>query len=432
MQHQTDQPRRAAPLEPARTARCRVALREWTHDGLARGVVVEDPDAPLPPGTPLAVLGGIPGEEVEVELSWSAIWRERQRRRPRPPIVRLARVVAPAPERIAARCPVFGDCGGCRLQHLPYPAQLAWKRDRVIAELAAAGLAGVPVAAAIGMSEPWSFRNQMRFAVNREGRLGLTALGTHRVIPLAACPIAHPAINAVLATLADVANPRPQVLVRCGDGTGEVLVQPAPTAEQHARLDAAGLAPRTDGLSERLSGQTFQMRPSSFFQTNTAQAEVMARLVLAATSTGPNATVIDAYCGVGTFAALLATRARRVIAIEESASAVRDARQNLAALGLDRVEVRQGKAEDLLPAIEGAIDAVVLDPPRLGCSPRALDALVARPVPRVVYVSCDPATLARDLARLTAGGYRVVGVQPLDMFPQTHHIESIATLDFRS
>jgi 23S rRNA (uracil1939-C5)-methyltransferase len=418
------------PLEPARSVRAIVALREWTPDGLARGVVTADADERLLAGASLAVLGGIPGETVEVEVGWPAIWRPKQRNHPKPPIVRLVRVLEPAPQRSAPRCPVFGDCGGCRLQHLPYAAQLGWKRDRVMSELVAVGIAPKVVPPTLGMAEPWAFRNQMRFAVDRDGRPGLTALGTHRVIPLAHCPIAHPLINATLAALHAVPNPRPQVLIRCGAQTGDILVQPAPIGAVAVSLAEAGISPRTDGLREQLGGLTFAMRPSSFFQTNTAQAEVMAQLVLAAMPAQESITVADAYCGVGTFAALLAGRAARVIAIEESASAVRDARENLLALHITNVEVMQGRAETLLATITESIDAIVLDPPRLGCLPEMMSAILARRIPRVVYVSCDPATLARDLALLCADGiYQVRSVQPLDMFPQTHHIECVAVLD---
>jgi 23S rRNA (uracil1939-C5)-methyltransferase len=435
------------PLEPARSVRAVVALREWTDEGLARGTVTADADERLPAGSMLDVLGGIPGETVEVEVGWPAVWRKKQLRHPKPPIVRLVRVLAPASERVAPPCPVFGDCGGCRLQHLPYAAQLAWKRDRVRAALAAHGLPAEAVRPTLGMAEPWGFRNQMRFAVNREGQPGLTAYGTHRVIPLDHCPIAVPPINATLAALSRAPNPRPQVLVRCGLHTGDILVQPAPTGAVAGALAEAGIAPsrrvtgtlRTDGLRERLHGLTFAMRPSSFFQTNTAQAEVMADLVLAHVPPGPDATVADAYCGVGTFAALLAARVGHVIAIEESTSAVRDARENLAALGMENVEVIQGRTEDVLPAVAvpcshenpTPIAAIVLDPPRLGCQRPVLEAVRARGIPRVVYVSCDPATLARDLAILTGDGrYHIQTVQPLDMFPQTHHIECVAVLDF--
>jgi 23S rRNA (uracil1939-C5)-methyltransferase len=212
-----------------------------------------------------------------------------------------------------------------------------------------------------------------------------------------------------------------------------VVLQPAPDDSTRERLASAGIDLHIDGLRERLGGMTFSMRPSSFFQTNTEQAEVMARLVLEQIPRGPDTTVADAYCGVGTFAALLATRAGHVIAVEESASAVRDARDNLAALGLCQVEVIQGKSEQVLPQISRHLNAVVLDPPRQGCMRPALDAIIARAIPRIVYVSCDPATLARDLAILAASGrYRVSSVQPLDMFPQTHHIECVATVDLRS
>ena len=417
------------PLVPARDVLCTLTLTEWTSEGLARGILAADYDERLPTGTVLEVLGGIPGETVEIEASFMAIWRPKQLKRPHAPIIRLVRVIDAAPERVAAPCPVFGDCGGCRLQQLPYHAQLLWKRYRVIHEMLAKGLDATVVADTLGMETPWHFRNQMRFAVNRVGVPGLTALGTHRVIPLTACPIAHPLINATLNTLQEQPNRRPQILIRCGAATGEVLVQPAPEAEMSTRLAAAGIDLHVTELHEQLGGMIFRMRPSSFFQTNTTQAEVMARLVLDNVPGGPDAIVADAYCGVGTFAALLATRAGSVLAIEESASAVHDARENLAALDITNVTIIQGKTEIVLPTVASRIDAIVLDPPRAGCMRPTLDAIIARAVPRIVYVSCDPATLARDLANLTANGYSVRSVQPLDMFPQTHHIECVAVLD---
>ncbi|HEU5346760.1 MAG TPA: methyltransferase domain-containing protein, partial [Ktedonobacterales bacterium] len=173
----------------------------------------------------------------------------------------------------------------------------------------------------------------------------------------------------------------------------------------------------------------FRIRPSSFFQTNTAQANVMARLALAELPSGPAVTLVDAYCGVGVFARLMAERAGRVLAIEESASAVRDARWNLR--DTPQVEIIQAKVEDDLPQRAERIDGLIIDPPRAGCQRPVLDALAARRPPVVVYISCDPTTLARDLAYLchTRGAYRLRSAQPLDMFPQTAHIETIATLE---
>jgi 23S rRNA (uracil1939-C5)-methyltransferase len=378
----------------------------------------------------LGFVGGLPGELVEVEARWPLPrpGRKLGRRAPQPS-VRVLSVLEAAPQRVTAPCPVFGECGGCQLQHMAYPAQLAWKTDRIRTLLTAAGFERPPVVPALGCDTPWHYRNHMRFSVNREGQPGLTARGTSRVLPLRACPIAHERINDALGVLADSAHQRPQLLVRYGVATGQILVHPAPVTAVRERLEALGLEVRDDRFEEGLKGHGFCIRPSSFFQTNTAQANRMADLVLAALPSGPDVTLVDAYCGVGTFARLLAERAGRVIAIEESASAIRDARYNLREAA--NVTLVQGKVEVMLPELRERLDGLVIDPPRAGCQRVVLDALAARRVPRVVYVSCGPDTLARDLRILCleAGAYRLVSIQPLDMFPQTAHIETIATLE---
>jgi 23S rRNA (uracil1939-C5)-methyltransferase len=180
-----------------------------------------------------------------------------------------------------------------------------------------------------------------------------------------------------------------------------------------------------------MGGARFRIRPSSFFQTNTAQADRMAALVLDHMPSGPDVTLVDAYCGVGVFARLFAERAGTVLAIEESASAIRDARLNLRES--PNVEIIQAKVEDVLPGMARRLDGLVIDPPRAGCQHPVLDALIARRVPRIIYVSCNPDTLARDLATLClkSDAYALVSVQPLDMFPQTAHIENIAVLEAR-
>jgi 23S rRNA (uracil1939-C5)-methyltransferase len=377
-----------------------------------------------------SVIGGLPGELIELEVAWSLPrpGRKRARRTPEP-TTRLTRVIEAAPERVEPRCAVFGVCGGCQFQSMAYPAQLVWKTERVRDLLSAAGLAEPPVMPAIGCEDPWGYRNHMRFAVNREGQVGLTARGTHRVLPLSECPIAHPRINDALAILARAPQPRPQALVRYGVATGQLLIQPAPGDETRCALEAAGMELHEVEMEEELGGVRFRIRPSSFFQTNTAQASVMARLALAALPSGPDVTLVDAYCGVGVFARLMASQAGRVLAIEESASAVRDARWNLR--DAPHVEVVQAKVEDDLPQRTERLDGLVIDPPRAGCQRPVLDALVTRRPPVVVYISCDPTTLARDLAYLclTRGAFRIRSVQPLDMFPQTAHIETVVTLD---
>jgi 23S rRNA (uracil1939-C5)-methyltransferase len=395
---------------------------------------------PLP--SECSFIGGLPGELIEVDLTWSLPRPGRKPgRRPPEPRVFVARVMEAAPERVAPRCPVFGACGGCQLQHLRYDQQLAWKAARVARELGAAGVEIEEQLLPLACDEPWHYRNHMRFSVDRAGRAGLTARSNKRVIPLANCPIAHPLINKALALADGAALPRPQWLVRVGVRTGELMVQPAPDDGLRQRLAASGVAVHTEAITEILVPErahgdhdgtrsaTFRIRPSSFFQVNTTQAERMAAAVLERLPQGPSVSLVDAYCGVGTFAALLAPCVGRVYAVEESASAVRDARWNLR--DLPQVEIIQAKVEQWLPAFAGQLDGLVIDPPRAGCARPVLQALATRRVPRVVYVSCEPTTLARDLAFLTraAGAYRVRTVQPLDMFPHTHHIEAIATLE---
>lgn len=413
-----------------------VTLGELTRDGLALAEIAE----PGPDGesrtTTLHVPAGLPGERVTIEVEPPALPPKRRKRhwKPYPRRVAITEIHEPSPQRVQACCPVFGICGGCQLQHLEYSAQLVWKREVVRGLLQEIGkFEQPPLLDTIACDQPWQYRNQMRFSVNRDGQPGLTARGTHRVLPLTHCPIAHEYINAALPIFAEQVNPRPQVLARCGTATRQMLVQPQQSAETIAKLAEVGLEVREETMEEQLRGETFRIRPSSFFQTNTAQAEKMAQMVLDGLfppeQAAHTSTVIDAYCGVGTFALMLARLARRVIAIEESASSIKDARWNLREV--ENVEIMQGKVEDLLPALAEQIDGLVIDPPRAGCQRPVLDALARNPVGRIVYVSCDPATLARDLDILCHehASYRLRSVQPLDMFPQTAHIENVAILE---
>jgi 23S rRNA (uracil1939-C5)-methyltransferase len=419
-----------------------ITLGELTREGLALAEISEpDPDGELRP-TLLHVPAGLPGERVTIAVEAAATPPKKHKRhwKPYPRRVWITQIHEPSPLRVQAPCPVFGTCGGCQLQHLEYTAQLAWKYSIVQALLQEIGhFEQPPLLDTVPCDNPWHYRNHMRFSVNREGLLGLTARGTHRVLPLSSCPIAHEYINTALTIFKEQVNARPQLLIRCGTATRQILVQPHQSSEVSEKLAAVGLELRDETMEEQLRGETFRIRPSSFFQTNTAQAEKMAQMVL--NGLFPSAlhtpeldpkhtgTVLDAYCGVGTFALMLARRAKRVIAIEESASSIKDARWNLREV--ENVELLQGKVEDLLPTLAEQLDGLVIDPPRAGCQPPVLDALARNPVRRIVYVSCDPSTLARDLDILCHEytTYRLRSVQPLDMFPQTAHIECVAILE---
>ena len=438
-----------APPETPRfvVGRYRVLVETLGQDGLARGRVLAEIEPPDPallaavagpgrvvePPTGFTFIGGLPDETVEVEARWNLPRPGRKRAKRVPlPQVRLLGVMTPTQSRATPICSVFGECGGCQLQQMDYTTQLAWKRERVGAALRDAGFTEPPVAPTLGSDAAYGYRNHMRFSVNWEGRPGLTARGNHHVLPLTACPLAHPRINDALALLSEERLARPQVVIRHGVAAGQTLIHPLPGAEALARLHDAGQDVRDETIEEEMGGARFRIRLSSFFQTNTAQANRMAALVLEKLPAGPDVTLVDAYCGVGVFARLLAERAGTVLAIEESASAIRDARWNLREA--PNVEIIQAKVEDVLPAMTRRLDGLVIDPPRAGCQRAVLDALIARRVPRVVYVSCHPDTLARDLAILClqSGAYTLASAQPLDMFPQTAHIETIALLEARS
>ncbi|MDQ6644886.1 MAG: class I SAM-dependent RNA methyltransferase [Chloroflexota bacterium] len=408
-----------------------VTLGALTHEGDATAEISVLNGEGTQQTQTVRVPAGLAGERVTIAVEAAAKRRPGKRRRrwkPRLPRVWITEIHEASQLRKEAPCPVFGTCGGCQLQHMQYEAQLAWKRsvvERLLREIG--GFDCPPLLEAVACDDPWHYRNHMRFSVNRNGEPGLTARGTHRVLPLTCCPIADERINRALQVLNLLPNERPQVLIRCGSASGQMLIQPQPKQEVMEKLAVGGLSICTETLEERLAGETFRIRPSSFFQTNTAQAEKMVQMVVKGLENAR--TVVDAYCGVGTFALVLAKHAEKVIAIEESASAIKDAQWNLREV--HNVEILKGKVEDILPPLAERIDGLVIDPPRAGCQQVVLDALVRNPVSRVVYVSCEPTTLARDLHILCHlhHAYYLQSVQPLDMFPQTAHIESVAILE---
>ena len=455
---------REAPLITYHT----VTLGALTRAGDAFAEIVEQDEAGQQHTWTLPVPAGLPGERVTIAVEAPPPPPKRRKRywKARPPRVWITEIHQASPLRIQASCPVFGVCGGCQLQHMRYEAQLEWKRSVVEGLLhEIGGFADPPLRETVPCDIPWHYRNHMRFSVNRNGQPGLTARGTHRVLPLESCPIAHEQINRALGVLSNVPNQRPQVLIRCGAATGQMLLQPHPDQNIAQQLAEAGLDLRCETMEEMLGGEMYRIRPSSFFQTNTAQAEKMAQMVLDGLALAPAMgattfhstpqtsvetysgtpwsqdstqhqnicehprTIVDAYCGVGTFALLLSPHVDNVIAIEESPSAIKDAQWNLREVS--NVEILKGKVEDLLPTLECHVDGLVIDPPRAGCQQIVLDALVQHPADRIVYVSCDPSTMARDLNILCHlhPTYRLQSVQPLDMFPQTAHIECVAVLE---
>ncbi len=417
----------------------------------------------------LHVPGALPGERV------AAIVEHRSPHRPEA-WARLDQVLQPSPERVAPVCPAYGPCGGCPLQHLAYPAQVAWKRERVVAALAVhPSLGGVPVAACVPSPRPLGYRNQAKYVYGRtEARrlvLGAYVPRSHAILDMAGCQVVEPPLDEVAAVAREVLAARAvapyderthagllrYVLLRAS-AAGDVLVTLVTARDEwpEARALAEELraqAPRVLGVVQNvnptignvllgpteivLAGQAsyedaigpvrVELTSRSFFQVNRdVAAEAYARVRSAAENLGAIDRAIDLYAGAGGIAFALAPTTREVLAIEENAAATRAASAFAARQGLAHVRFATGDASELLMSASSA-DLVVLNPPRSGCAPAVL-AAVRRMRPRLVaYLSCDPQTLARDLDSL-GRDLTVTDVTPLDMLPHTPHVEALALL----
>lgn len=416
-------------------------------------------------GRPLYVEGGLPGEDVEVRLTLA---------KPRFFQGRLLRVLRAAPCRREDFCP-HAACGGCQLRVMDYPAQLALKRSLVAEALQGQGL-DCPVGQTLGMEDPFHYRNKAQYAVQPGPFIGFYAKHSHQLVEVDECRVQAPATAEVAQRVRGwmrrqaVAAYNEQnrqgcvrhLVVRNGVYSEEVMVvlvvAEEPSTEALEQLVAelqgvAGLAsiqlnlnPREGNrilgdetrvlwgepcISDRLGGLTFAISPLSFFQVNPRQTEVLYREALRQAELKGDEVVFDLYCGIGTIGLFMAAHAARVHGVEVVPEAIADARANAERNGLTNAVFHQGSAEDLVPGLYEAgirADVVVVDPPRKGCDQALLDTLAAMGPPRLVYVSCNPKTLARDLAWLCQHGYRLEQVTPVDMFPHTMHVETVARL----
>ena len=419
------------------------------------------------------VPGGLPGDRLRVRLVQV---RTRFGRGS------IEEVLEPSPQRVEAPCPYFGRCGGCRLQHVAYPAQLAFKSKQVADALERlGGLRDVPLRPIIGAEETFGYRNKMEFTVTRAR--GALVVGLHEterydsVLDIERCLLQSERMNGLLAEARAFFAERGLtvyeqdtgegllrfLMLREGKHTGELMtnvVTSAPAVSELAplaqRLQARDpgttsvvmnvnpkkasvavgveehLLGGRDHIREDVGGLTFRVSANSFFQTNTRQAERLFDLVVESTGLTGTETVLDLYSGTGAISLLLARRARWVYGVELAPAAVDDAGANATANRITNCTFVSGEVRFVLPALIAkgvTAEVVVADPPRAGFHPKALHALITLGARRIVYVSCNPTTLARDLGELVRGGYRLEWVQPVDMFPHTPHIEAVARLE---
>ncbi len=473
-------PAEAQPAEPA--ARPRVTIQ--------RGQTLELEILDLAfGGLAVAKMGGFV-VFVENALPGDRVLATVYRRRRQYAEARAERILRPAPTRVPAPCAHVAICGGCRLQELDYGEQLRHKERQVAECLAHVGRVAASVRRTIAAPSLYHYRNKMEysFSADAEGRL---TLGLHRrgffdrPFDLARCHIATPISSEIVdfvRTFARDEGLSPYDLrrhtgllrfltVREAVRTGQVMVNIV-ASEPHAALERLGptLCERFPAVRsvllnltrrkaqvavgehelvlaggativERLHGLEFEISSNSFFQTNTEQAERLLDVALEGLALTGQETVLDVYSGTGTFTLPIARRAGDAIGLESSDVSVRDAQRNAARNAITNVRFWRGEAMELLrdrfglgqPPRHSAVErpgigAVLVDPPRAGLHPGVVARLIHLGAPRLVYVSCNPSTLARDLAELTTSRYGVDWVQPVDMFPHTPHIECVAVL----
>ncbi len=393
---------------------------------------------------------------------------------------KLLEILEPSKDRVQPKCPVATKCGGCQLQHLSYPAQLAFKTKKVKDHLERiGGFSDVEVGFAKGMQDPWRYRNKAQFPVGGETgepKIGFFANHSHRIIDTETCYLQNEINDTIVSmiraffteyeiTLYDETIHRGlvrHILTRIGKQTGEIMVCIVINGKH---------LPHSEVLVERLrsiSGMTsivlnkntaqtniilgeqvhilwgkpyitdcigdvvFEISPLSFYQVNPMQTQILYQTALDFADLHGNETVLDLYCGIGTISLFLARHAKHVFGVEIVPEAIADAKNNAMQNHIENATFYAGAAEELIPQLYAkealSADVVVVDPPRKGCDTALLDTIVQIQPKKMVYVSCDSATLARDLAYLCQRGFQLERVQVVDMFPSTVHVETVVLL----
>lgn len=385
-------------------------------------------------------------------------------------IAKIVEILNPSGYRVIPLCEAYEKCGGCALMHMDYAEQLKAKSQIVKDCLERlGGFSGIEVQDTIGMDDPWRYRNKGSFPigyVDGTAAFGFYAERSHRLIPLFDCPIEDARITALARTVTEWANRNHVRIYDEQTGTGTLracVVRITSTGERMVVVVTKGELPAKESLmkmidieslyhnrndantnvifgdrftllkgkmqiTEEQNGIRFAVSPQSFLQVNPIQTLKLYDTAIRLLDPKPNETIADVYCGIGTISLAIAKHAGTVIGIECVPEAIEDAKKNAELNGICNTNFICGLAEDVLPKlVQNGMrpDAIVIDPPRKGCEESVLSAIVESGVRRVAYVSCNPATLARDAKILSTYGFTIQHVQPVDMFPHTQHVETV-------
>ncbi len=392
---------------------------------------------------------------------------------------KLINLVEPSPNRREPICKTASKCGGCQVQHLDYKAQLEWKKKKVIDCITRiGGIKDVKVNDTIGMQEPYYYRNKAQYPIRKiDGvvKTGFFAPRSHRLVPIDHCYIQDRVQSKVLEIVINFLQENNisiydeeshkglvrHLVIRTGYYTKEVMVCLVINGKELPKsnilidmlkneIDVTSIVLNhntnkdntilgktctvLDGsasISDYIGDLKFDISPLSFFQVNPIQTKVLYDKALEYAALTGDETVWDAYCGIGTISLFLAQEAKKVMGVEIVKEAIENAKYNARMNGIGNAQFYVGKSEEVITTMyeEGVeADVVVVDPPRKGCEEVLLETFVKMGVKKIVYVSCDPATLGRDLGYLSKNGYKVEAVQPVDMFPHTTHVETVVKL----
>ena len=420
-------------------------------NGIAAAGLPDKPDVNKK-GFAVFVPGALPGEKVRVKIL---------KVKKQYAYGKIIKILEPSPNRLAdddpRMCSVANKCGGCGFQHLDYPAQLIFKEKLVRDALVRiGGFKNPPVLSVLGMDNPYHYRNKAQFPVGENG-IGFYAPRSHRIIPITDCNIhmRGDVFRAVCGVLEKYPIPNLRhVVIRTGLEVMIIFVLNGgglPYAEEIKALLPFNLiinentaktniilGPKfatlqgDDYIHEVIGHIRYRISPRAFFQVNPVQTKVLYDIVAAHLDDmgSPALKVIDAYSGIGGIALYIAGKVQEVVGVESVTEAVEDGNYNAVLNGIKNAGFLKGPAEELVPAMlkREKYDVLILDPPRKGTDDKLLEAAVAAKISEIIYVSCNPATLARDVRQLVKGGYRLVNVQPVDMFPMTGHVEAVVLL----